>query len=338
MISWQDKMIKLLDCTLRDGGYVNEWNFGENAICDIKRSIEKSGIEIIEVGFLKDVRYNPNKTLFPGVEWAEHIIFPKSKEIIYCLMVDAPVPFPIDRISERYKAGIDAIRIIVWKELIKECVEYSKILIEKGYQVFIQPARVNQYSAVEFVNLIEAFNPIGITAFYIVDSWGTQDSVNVLGYAQQAELYLNNEISLGYHGHNHKQQALSCAEKVLSLNKNLILDCSIFGMGRDAGNLNTELIITHLNKRYNMKYDIKPILKSYSINIQKYYDEFGWGYSMEHFMTAIFNCNTKYITYIMNKTSLSMDVVYEIFERMTTKQRIEYSEELIKELINDTRP
>jgi len=55
-------------------------------------------------------------------------------------------------------------------------------------------------------------------------------------------------------------------------------------------------------------------------------------------MTAIFNCNTKYITYIMNKTSLSMDVVYEIFERMTTKQRIEYSEELIKELINDTRP
>ena len=67
-------MIKLLDCTLRDGGYVNEWNFGENAICDIKRGIEKSGIEIIEVGFLKDVKYDPNRTLFPGVQYADDLL------------------------------------------------------------------------------------------------------------------------------------------------------------------------------------------------------------------------------------------------------------------------
>jgi 4-hydroxy 2-oxovalerate aldolase len=330
-------VIKLLDCTLRDGGYVNEWGFGEDAIHDIKVSVEKSGVEIIEVGFLKDVKYDPNRALFPGVEWADHVIFPKKEGVTYCLMVDAPLPFPIDKILEKEKYGIDAIRIIVWREKVKECVEYSKKLIEKGYQVFIQPARTSQYTKLEFAELIDSFSEIGITAFYVVDSWGTQDSISILNYAHFAELCLGTRIELGYHGHNHKQQAFACAEKILEVHEDIILDCSIFGMGRDAGNLNTELIMAHLNNRYNKRYNIKPILNVYSKHIKKQYDEFGWGYSIEHFITAMFNCNTRYINYITNNTTLTMDKVYEIFERMTEKQRIDYSETLIKELINDTR-
>ena len=330
-------MIKLLDCTLRDGGYVNDWNFGEEAIHGIKVSVEKSGVEIIEVGFLKDVKYDANRALFPGVEWADHVVFPKKEGVTYCLMVDAPIPFPIDEIQKRHKQGIDAIRIIVWRERIQECVEYSKKLIEKGYQVFIQPARVSQYSITELDRLISAFNDIGITAFYIVDSWGTEDSSSIFSYIIEAISDLNDSISLGYHGHNHKQQAFSCAEKILGFTQDIILDCSVFGMGRDAGNLNTELIMTHLNKRYHKQYDIKPILNIYSKQIKGYYDKFGWGYSMEHFITSIFNCSTKYIDYITNNTSLTLDKVYSIFEKMTEKQRIDYSESLIKELINDAR-
>jgi hypothetical protein len=69
------------------------------------------------VGFLKDVVYDPNRTLFPGIEYANEIISPKKEGITYCLMVDAPVPFPIEKISQRSENGIDAIRIIVGKEL-----------------------------------------------------------------------------------------------------------------------------------------------------------------------------------------------------------------------------
>jgi 4-hydroxy 2-oxovalerate aldolase len=328
-------MIKLLDCTLRDGGYVNDWNFGENAIRNIKESIEKAGIEIVEVGFLKGEEHSLDKTLFPDVEWADHVIYPKKPGVTYCLMVDAPVPFPIDKITDRREEGIDAIRIIIWKELVAEAIEYSKKLIAKGYQVFIQPARVNQYNIDEFIHLIDAFNDIGITAFYIVDSWGTQDSLDIYSYIECASLRLNKKIALGYHGHNHMQQAFSCAEELLKFNlaRDIILDCSIFGMGRDAGNLNTELIIAYLNKQYNGKYDIRPILNTYSKHIKGYYAEFGWGYSMEHFMTALFNCNTKYIDYVTNNEALSMDRVYAIFEKMNPKQRINYSESLIKELI-----
>lgn len=331
-------MAKLLDCTLRDGGYVNDWNFGKAEIHDIKENLEKSGVELIEMGFLKDVVYNPDKTLFPGVEWAEDAIYPKKEGVTYCLMVDAPTPFPIEKISKRQSKGIDAIRIIVWRELVDECIKYSKTLIEKGYQVFIQPARVSQYTSDEFVALVKRFNNTGITAFYIVDSWGTQDSFSIRSYVRLARYHLDDEIIVGYHGHNNGQQTLLCAEEILKYNEATILDCSIFGMGRNAGNLNTELIMMHLNKKYNKYYNIRPILNSYSSSIKRYYNEFGWGYSMEHFITSIFNCNAKYIDYITNNVVLSMDKVYGIFERMTEKQRIDYSESLIKELINDTRP
>jgi len=332
-------MARLLDCTLRDGGYVNDWNFGKEAIHSIKESLEKSGVEIIEVGFLKDVVYSPDRTLFPGVEWVEDVISPKKRGVTYCLMMDAPTPFPVEKISKRQKNGIDAIRIIVWKELVGKCVKYSKELIEKGYQVFIQPARVSQYNPAEFIDLIASFNDTGITAFYIVDSWGTQNSSSILSYMKLAEYHLNAKILLGYHGHNNAQQALSCAEGLLKFNDDIILDCSIFGMGRDAGNLNTELIMMQLNKKHGKQYyDIRPILSSYSTFIKKHYEEFGWGYSMEHFITSIFNCNTKYINYITRNSTLPMDKIYGIFERMTDKQKIDYSESLIKELIDDTRP
>ena len=271
------------------------------------------------------------------MEWAESVVYPKKKDVTYCLMVDAPIPYPIDRIGKREVNGIDAIRIIVWKEKIQECVEYSKKLIDKGYQVFIQPARVSQYSVPEFEHLIYCFSKIDITAFYVVDSWGTEDSCSITSYMNLSWDWIGDKALLGYHGHNHKQQALSCAEEILQYNTDVILDCSIFGMGRGAGNLNTELIMAHLNDRYEKHYNIKPILNAYSNYIKDYYDEFGWGYSMKHFMTAIFNCNARYINYIMDNTNLSMDRVYEIFQRMTEKQRIDYSETLIKELINDAR-
>jgi len=331
-------MPKLLDCTLRDGGYVNDWNFGEKSIRTIKENIEQSGIEIIEVGFLKAVeKYDPNRTLFPGVEWAEHPIYPKKEGVTYCIMVDAPIPFPIQYVQDRNERGVDAIRIIVWREKVDECIEYSKKLIEKGYQVFIQPARVSQYSMSEFIQLITKFNAIGITAFYVVDSWGTLDSFDISKYMWWGRQYLNDNIQLGYHGHNYKQKALSCAESILEHNKDIILDCSIYGMGRDAGNLNTELILDHLNKRYGKNYNLKPILSAYSNCIKGENDKFDWGYSMEHFITAMFNCNTRYINYIMENEVIPMDKIYDIFEKMTEKQRIDYSESLIKELIYDAR-
>ena len=75
--------VKLLDCTLRDGGYVNDWKFGHEGIKTILKKLERTGIEIIEVGFIKGDSYDPDKTLFPDIESIKNVLTEKVAGAIY---------------------------------------------------------------------------------------------------------------------------------------------------------------------------------------------------------------------------------------------------------------
>ena len=92
--------VYLLDCTLRDGGYLNNWEFGYEVIKAIIRKLEQTGIEMIEVGFLKGERYNPNQSLFPDVDSTNNILSHKEKGITYVAMLDMSAPIPLDRITD----------------------------------------------------------------------------------------------------------------------------------------------------------------------------------------------------------------------------------------------
>ena len=162
----------LLDCTLRDGGYVNNWEFGKDAILDIEKKIVSTGVDIVEIGFLKKEPYNPDRTVFSDEIQIESIINPKRKDILYAGMVEVVNPLPIEDLSLRTETSIDIIRVIVWKRLLKEGFEYCKAITEKGYKLCVQPARVNQYTEQEFVEMVEIFNQLEPMAVYVVDSWG----------------------------------------------------------------------------------------------------------------------------------------------------------------------
>jgi len=89
--------IKLLDCTLRDGGYINNWNFGYRTIKKVIEKLSQSNIDIIECGFIRDQEFNRNRSVFNDVESIKEFINPKHKNIIYVGMIDYPY-IPIDKI------------------------------------------------------------------------------------------------------------------------------------------------------------------------------------------------------------------------------------------------
>ena len=84
--------VYLLDCTLRDGGYINDWNFGEETIKGFGRKIAKTGIEIFEVGFIKGDTYNPSKSVFPDIQSIAPMIQPKASHMKYVGMLDMSAP------------------------------------------------------------------------------------------------------------------------------------------------------------------------------------------------------------------------------------------------------
>ena len=152
--------IYLLDCTLRDGGYINDWRFGEEVIRGFGKKIAQTGIEIFEVGFIKGETYDPDRSVFPDTASAAGVIQPKAEGLMYVGMLDMSAPVPLDRIAVCDGSSLDGIRVIFKKEKIEEAYEYCRRIKELGYVLFVNFVGTDLYSDKEFIEGIEKFNEL----------------------------------------------------------------------------------------------------------------------------------------------------------------------------------
>ena len=177
------KKVSILDCTLRDGGYVNNWNFGNSVILDVYRRLDNAGMDFIEVGFLDDrVEFNNDKTIIPDTYSLNKIyknINPKTA--IPVAMIDYGT-CNIDNIADAKESFVKGIRVIFKKEKIKEALPFCKAIKDKGYYLFIQAISITAYSDDEILDYVEKINEIVPFAFSIVDTYGLLDSEKLEHY------------------------------------------------------------------------------------------------------------------------------------------------------------
>lgn len=329
--------INLLDCTLRDGGYINNWEFGKQAIIDITDKMSSTGCEIVEIGFLKNELYNNDRCVFNSMEQVKKVIGNKKNGVDYAVMCEVVNPLPLEMLAPADKESADIIRVIVWKtkydedgnvvDALKEGYEYCKGIVEKGYKLCVQPARVDQYSYEEFANTVKMFSDLNPLAIYVVDSWGTQNAEELLKYMHIVDDNMPSNIRLGYHGHNNMMQALSVAQAMIKENfdREIMIDASVYGIGRGAGNLNIEIISKYMNEHYGKNYDVLPMLQVYEDYIKDIYAVEQWGYSMPYYLTAKYNCNPAYArTY----KSLKPEQMKDILLSLDDANRIIYKEKV----------
>lgn len=341
--------IKLLDCTLRDGGYVNDWSFGIDVIEKCIYNLEKSRADILEIGFLKDEKYKKDRTVYNDVYQISEQICPKKPNRLYAAMIEVVNPIPLDMLKPCSDDTVDMIRVIVWKtkhdkdgkevDALQEGFRYCKGVVEKGYKLSVQPARVDQYSKEEFIDMVKLFNTINPYAFYIVDSWGTQTPESIMSYVELADKYLNPGIAIGYHGHDNKNQALQIAKAVCTaeLDRDIIIDASVNGIGRGAGNLDSGTIAQYLNKHHNMDY--APPYFDYigGAYIAPIYNYAKWGKTLPFFMTAERNCNPNYAQYYDFELHLPLEDIEGILDLISDEDKIIYSEKRAKKYLRKYR-
>jgi 4-hydroxy 2-oxovalerate aldolase len=321
--------ISLLDCTLRDGGYVNDWNFGYDVIKSIIDKMSESNIDILEIGFMDDKIYSLDRTVFTHTEQMGALIAPRHPGLQYAGMIGEANRPSFDKIAFASENSIDIIRVIIWKHLLKESYKYCKAIVEKGYKLFVQPARVEQYSHEEFVQMLDLYSTLKPAAIYVVDSFGTQDKKSILSFLHLADSRLEPEIALGYHGHNNFLQAFGVAEAFLDLklDRDIVIDASIFGMGRGAGNLNLELFAKYLNENKGALYSIEPMLEIFDAYLKSIYDSVGWGYSLPLFLTALHGCNPNYALFYDNEKHLSSAKINTLLAALSEDDKIIFSPE-----------
>lgn len=321
--------VLLLDCTLRDGGYINDWRFGEKAIREIGRKIAQTGIEIFEVGFIKGDNYDPDRSVFPDVKSISSAICPKDPSLLYVAMLDMSAPIPLDRIPPCDGSSIDGIRVIFKKEKIELAYEYCKAIKELGYLVFVNFVGTDLYSDKEFIEGIELFNTIQPYAVAIVDSFGLIKRKQFLRLVYLADHNLANGIALAYHAHNNLQQAFGNSESLVEMNlkRDLIIDACIFGMGRGAGNLNLELFAEYMNENYDTNYKIEPMLEIMDEYLNEIYKTKFWGYSLPLYLSAINGCHPNYAIHLAEKDSLTVKSFNELLKSIPQEQKAGFSKD-----------
>ena len=341
--------IQLLDCTLRDGGFVNDWRFGKDAITDIIRKLEDSGTEIIELGFLKNEPHDSDRVIFNDIEQIKRVIGAKKPGVLYAAMGELTTPLPLESIAPKEKSGLDIIRMMLWKtkrlpdgrvvDVLDEGFHYCKGLVEKGYQLCIQPVRTNQYSDDEFSSMVRRFSELAPMAIYVVDSWGTQNPENILHYMKIADQIMPRGIAIGFHGHNSMMQALSITQAVLKerFSHDLIVDASVYGIGRSAGNLHTELIAKYLNEEYQKAYKVLPLLKIYEDHIMKIRAEETWGYSIPYLLTATYNCNPAYAKYLNEEQKVGVEGMEYVLTNLPAESRIIFNKQDADQCLKEYR-
>jgi 4-hydroxy 2-oxovalerate aldolase len=330
------KTIKILDCTLRDGGFVNDWNFGYNSIRDIISRLERAGIDIIEVGFLDARRnYDKNKSIFPYTENAKNFFRNiHLKKMMAVAMIDYGT-CPPDHIEDCADSVLDGIRVIFKKKDLDAALDFCSQIKEKGYKVFVQPVSITTYSDEELLLLMRKVNKLYPYSLSIVDTYGLMLKRDLIRLYYLIDHNLEPDICLGYHAHNNFQLAFAnCADLLDNLhsNRNIILDSTLFGMGKSAGNCNTELLVNFLNSCYDKAYDIHQILENIYTNILPIHQQTPWGYRMEYFLSASNDCHPMYIQYLMEKNTLSVKSISEIIAMIAPINKLTFNEKIISNL------
>ncbi|MCI8565600.1 MAG: 3-hydroxy-3-methylglutaryl-CoA lyase [Lachnospiraceae bacterium] len=326
--------IHILDCTLRDGGYCNEWRFGFENTRKITYGLQEADIEIIECGFITNrVSYDPDVTKYTNIAEASKVIPENRDGKIFVAMMNYG-EFNIKDLPPYDGSSIDGIRVAFHKKNLEEALILCEQIKAKGYLVFIQAMVSLAYSDEEFLSMIHRVNEFKPYAFYIVDSFGMMKGKDFTRLFYMVEHNLDEEIWIGFHSHNNMQLAYSNAQRLTNVqtNHNLIIDSSIYGMGRGAGNLNTELFLEYLNENTGKNYQLKPILVLIDEILNGFYQRNYWGYSLPNYISAAHNAHPNYAGYLDDKKTLTIEGMNDIFDMMDEDKKVSYDKEYIEEL------
>jgi 4-hydroxy 2-oxovalerate aldolase len=281
-----DPDLKILDCTVRDGGLCNNHQFPEGFFGNIYKTCVDAGIDYMEVG------YKADKALFAGKgfgpwkycdeEDVRREVGDNDTNLKLSIMADTGRTNPSDLLP-RSESVIDLVRVATYIHQIPAALELVRDAKQKGYEVALNLMAVSTVPDYELDNGLDVIAGVDEVDFlYVVDSFGS------LYYEQVDDLinrYKKTGKTLGIHAHNNQQLAYANTIHA-AINGVKLLDTTMMGMGRGAGNCATELMVGFLK---NPKFDLRPILKFVQETMHPLSQEIDWGYSIPYMVTGHYN-------------------------------------------------
>ena len=328
-----DKMISLLDCTLRDGAYVVDGKFGDNAIKGIIKKLTDANIDIIECGWLKDSEYEEGTSYFHVPGDLISCIGEKSDNTTYVVMIDYN-RYNIDSLPENDGKSIDAIRVVFPYGQVEEGIRVGRKIKEKGYKVYFQAANTLVYTNDDLKKLARATNELKPVGLSVVDTFGAMYEDDLERIVKVLDVELDEDIELGFHSHNNQQISFALVMSFVNMlkksNRNIILDSTLCGMGRGAGNAATELVCNYLNNKQSGNYDMNVVMDVIDIYMSYFLEKYSWGYSTPYFIAGMYCCHVNNIAYLQKNHRTNSRDMRNIIESLSPEDRKKYDYDLLE--------
>ncbi len=324
---------KLLDCTLRDGAYLIGKKFGNTTIKGIISGLLNTRVDYIEIGFFQDDEFGDGKTVFKNSSDAKRFIPKDKKGSLFTVLADYS-RFSVENLDECDSESIDGVRECFFKFERFDAVNACRQIKNKGYKVFVQPVDILGYTDIELIEFINLINEIEPYCFSIVDTFGSMYQEDLHRIFEIINHNLIPTCKIGFHSHNNMQLSSSLSQEFIRLTagkRECIIDGTISGMGRGAGNTPTELIAQYMVSQLGYNYDLDALLDTIDGYMDNIRSRCTWGYTTPYFVAGCYSAHVNNISYLSKKNSIRSKDIRFILNKIGSLARKRYDYNLLEQ-------
>jgi 4-hydroxy 2-oxovalerate aldolase len=279
--------IKVIDCTVRDGGLMNKWMFDDEFVRKVYLANAAAGIDYMEIGYLSSESAFSRDEFGPWKFCAESdlkkIIGDEEKKIKLSVMADIGRIDYAD-IPHRSDSSIDMVRVACYVHQVDAAIALAHHCMDKGYETTINLMAVSTVGMRDLNEALEDLSKSRVPIIYLVDSFGAFYSEDIDTLAAKYMERLPGK-TIGIHTHNNQQLAFANTITAI-INGINFLDASLYGIGRGAGNCPLELLLSFLK---NPKFNVRPLIQVIEEQIFPWRDKIDWGYFIPYMVSGVLN-------------------------------------------------
>lgn len=309
---------KILDCTIRDGGLVNNWDFSVEFVQQLYEALNAAGVDYMEIGYKNSPKLlggadTSGPWRFLNDQFLKEII-PVKKETKLSALVD------IGRVDEndilpRSESLLDLIRVACYSKDVDKAIELVNKFHSMGYETTINIMALSNVMEKDLNENLEMLKDSPVDVVYVVDSFGSLEMSDIHFLVDKFQTYLPNK-TLGIHAHNNLQLAFANSLTASQMGVEF-LDASVYGMGRAAGNCPTELLVTRLK---NPKYNLRPLVDFIERFMIPMREKEEWGYIIPYMITGTLDEHPR--TAMALRNSPNKDHFLSFYDKLTTPEML----------------
>lgn len=315
-----------MDCTLRDGGYYNAWDFSPELVRDYLDAMEALGVSFVEVGFRSLINQGfKGGYAFSSDSFLRGLSLPKGLENKLGVMLNGSellsnregLEFVLDRLFvEADNSPISLVRIACHAHHFEECLPAATWLKNKGYMVGFNLMQVADCNVFEITQIANKANQYPIDVLYFADSMGSMTPEHTSQIVNAFKSVWGGD--LGIHTHDNMGNALANSMKAIQ-NGVTWVDSTVTGMGRGPGNVQTEYLAIELQKHNQLQGNLTPLFETIRIHFQPLKNLYGWGSNPYYYLAGKYGIHPSYIQEMLGDSRYNEEDILAVIQYLKSE-------------------